>query len=67
MSAHLAAGLATTMFVFPAVSAEGRRARVRSWSAQLLRILAVEVRMAGALPPGGNVLVVANHVSWLDI
>jgi len=67
MTVHLAAGLATTVFVFPLVSAEGRRARVRKWSARLLRILAVDVRMAGTLPPGGNLLVVANHVSWLDI
>ena len=67
MTLHLAAGLATTVFVFPLVSADGRRARIRKWSARLLRILSVDVRMAGALPPRGNLLVVANHVSWLDI
>ncbi|MBS0327136.1 MAG: 1-acyl-sn-glycerol-3-phosphate acyltransferase [Proteobacteria bacterium] len=67
MTVHLAAGLATTVFVFPLVSTDGRRARVRSWSARLLRILAVDVRMEGALPPQGNLLVVANHISWLDI
>lgn len=67
MTAHLAAGLAVTLFVFPLVSPAGRRARIRRWSAKLLHILAVEVRMTGELPQGGNLLVVANHVSWLDI
>ena len=64
---HLFEGLATTVVVFPWLSAESRRHRVRHWSARLLRMLAVEVRMVGALHDGGNVLIVANHVSWLDI
>jgi 1-acyl-sn-glycerol-3-phosphate acyltransferase len=42
---------------------------VRRWSAALLAILRAELRIngwpAGGLP--GNVLIVANHVSWLDI
>src|SRR5487761_2237832 len=64
---HLFEGLATTVVVFPWLSADSRRHRVRHWSARLLRMLAVEVRMVGALHDGGNVLIVANHVSWLDI
>ncbi|MDE2003746.1 MAG: 1-acyl-sn-glycerol-3-phosphate acyltransferase, partial [Betaproteobacteria bacterium] len=64
---HLFEGLATTVVVFPWLSADSRRHRVRRWSSRLLRMLAVEVRMVGALHEGGNVLIVANHVSWLDI
>ena len=40
--------------------------RIRRWSRRLLRILHVELRAQGALAHPG-VLVVANHVSWLDI
>ncbi len=65
---HVFAGVATTVFVFPLLDAAGRRARVKQWSARLLRILAVEARVEGDMNArGGNVLVVANHISWLDI
>jgi 1-acyl-sn-glycerol-3-phosphate acyltransferase len=66
--AHVAVGLATTTFVFPRVSALRRRELVRSWSDRLLALLAVEPELRGDVrAPGGNVLIVANHVSWLDI
>ena len=67
MVLHLFEGLATTVVVFPWLSPDSRRHRVRGWSARLLRLLKVEIRMVGALHGGGNVLIVANHVSWLDI
>ncbi len=65
---HVLAGVTTTVVVFPFLDADGRRALVKRWSAQLVRILAIEVRLRGDnMGRGGNVLVVANHVSWLDI
>jgi len=65
---HVLAGVATTMFVFPLVSDTRRRWLVKRWSGRLLRILKVEARVHGDLArAGGNVLVVANHISWLDI
>jgi 1-acyl-sn-glycerol-3-phosphate acyltransferase len=65
---HVGAGVATTLFVFPLVSPMRKRALVKRWSKRLLRILAVDTRLHGTLSPrGGNVLVVANHISWLDI
>jgi 1-acyl-sn-glycerol-3-phosphate acyltransferase len=65
---HVSAGIATTLFVFPLVSAHRKRALVKRWSVRLLRILAVEAQVRGDLGArGGNVLVVANHISWLDI
>ncbi|MBI2313594.1 MAG: 1-acyl-sn-glycerol-3-phosphate acyltransferase [Betaproteobacteria bacterium] len=39
---------------------------VREWSSQLLAILHVRLRVEGA-PPAGPVLLVSNHISWLDI
>jgi 1-acyl-sn-glycerol-3-phosphate acyltransferase len=65
---HVVAGIATTTFVFPVVNGSARRALVRRWSRKLLRMLRVELRVEGDLAaPRGNVLVVANHISWLDI
>ena len=66
MTVHLMAGLGTIAFVFPALDARARRARIRRWSRKLLDILHVDLRLAGALGHP-NVVVVANHVSWLDI
>ncbi|WP_033334137.1 MULTISPECIES: lysophospholipid acyltransferase family protein [Streptomyces] len=42
---------------------------IRLWARVLLRTLGVAVHLTGAGggPGGGGVLVVANHVSWLDI
>ena len=65
---HVSAGVATTLLVFPLVSPHRRRALVKRWSVRLLRILAVEAQVRGDLARHeGNVLVVANHISWLDI
>ena len=68
-SVHVAGGLATTGFVVPWVGAPTKQALIRKWSRQLLGILQIEARVHwrhdGGL--GGNVLIVANHVSWLDI
>jgi len=65
---HVGAGIATTLFVFPLISPARKRALVKRWSVRLLRILAVEARLRGDIGVrAGNVLIVANHISWLDI
>jgi 1-acyl-sn-glycerol-3-phosphate acyltransferase len=68
-SVHVAEALATIALVFPWIGVPRKRALIRRWSARLLRMLRVEARVHG-LPDGGlpgNLLIVANHVSWLDI
>lgn len=65
---HAFAGFATTIVVFPFIDASAKRDRVRRWSARLLELLKVDARVHGALDlSSGNILIVANHVSWLDI
>ena len=65
---HAAAGLTTTLIVFPFVAPQRRRALIRRWSARFLALLDVDSRVHGRLDVRrGNVLIVANHVSWLDI
>jgi 1-acyl-sn-glycerol-3-phosphate acyltransferase len=69
VTVHIFGGLATTVLVFPWIRPPQRQTLIRRWSQQLLRMLGVEAhvhwRHDGGLP--GNVLIVANHVSWLDI
>jgi 1-acyl-sn-glycerol-3-phosphate acyltransferase len=65
-TAHLLGGVATCLVVFPRLDAAARRARVTAWSARLLRCLDIRLAVEGRLE-SGPALLVANHVSWLDI
>ena len=68
MAVHFARGLATTTFLFPSASDAQRREHIRRWSARLLALLAIEPRVTGEVTAdGGNLVFIANHVSWLDI
>ncbi|WP_186779712.1 lysophospholipid acyltransferase family protein [Streptomyces salinarius] len=42
-------------------------ALVRSWCRWVVRAAGVRVRVTGAAAPEGGLLLVANHVSWLDV
>ena len=65
---HLLEGVATTVLVFPLLRPRTQRTLVRIWSRRLLGMLNVGTRLHGALfTADGNVLLVANHVSWLDV
>jgi 1-acyl-sn-glycerol-3-phosphate acyltransferase len=67
LAAHLLRGLWTLYRHFPALDARGRDAAVQLWSGQALRWLGVDLLVSGTPPVAGAVLVVSNHVSWLDI
>ena len=51
---------------FPALDAAGRRECVQRWSAGLVRSVGANLQVTG-VPRQGATLIVANHVSWLDI
>lgn len=63
---HLLHGMAVLALRFPALDAAGRADRVQWWSAKLLRTMGVALDLEGA-PADGPLMVIANHVSWLDI
>lgn len=66
---HLIEGLSICAFLFPFADAKRRACYNQKWSAGLLKILHVEIDLQ--ITTGGELeapgLVVANHVSWLDI
>ncbi|MEW6695011.1 MAG: lysophospholipid acyltransferase family protein [Pseudomonadota bacterium] len=65
--AHVAAGLWTVWRHFPHGDEAIRADRIQAWAARALAVLGVALRVEGQPPTHGPVLVVANHVSWLDI
>jgi 1-acyl-sn-glycerol-3-phosphate acyltransferase len=69
VTAHVAGGLATTVLVFPWVGPPRKQALIRRWSRQLLQMLGIEARVHWRHSEGlpNVVLIVANHISWLDI
>lgn len=62
---HVLHGMAV-MTRFPALDAAGRHARIQWWSAGLVRAMGLTLQVSGTPRPGAT-LIVANHVSWLDI
>jgi 1-acyl-sn-glycerol-3-phosphate acyltransferase len=65
--AHALAGWWTIVFVFPRLAPAQREERVVQWARAMLRVLGIELRLRGSPPERGPVLLVANHISWLDI
>lgn len=66
---HLFRGLATCALLFPLIDEAGRRAHIRKWSIRLVALCGISVRIEhhqGA-QPAPRALMVANHVSWIDI
>jgi 1-acyl-sn-glycerol-3-phosphate acyltransferase len=64
---HLCAGLATCALVFPFSGRERREQLIRGWSRRLLGLCRVSVEQAPGALALGHALIVANHISWLDI
>ena len=63
---HVLHGMAV-MTRFPGLDEAGRHARIGWWSAALVRHLGLMLHVRGTAPRPGATLVVANHVSFLDI
>ncbi len=66
---HLLSGVLTVLLLFPFLDRGEREKRLVRWSAILLSVVGVRVVTHGRPPRvrGGGALIVANHVSWLDI
>lgn len=63
---HAVSGLLVVLLRLPRMSTAQRHARIAAWSRGMLRALGVDLHIEGEFRPGAK-LIVANHVSWLDI
>ena len=64
---HLLLGLWTIVVRFPRLSPEQRQMRVQAWALQLLALWGIHLQVVGQPVAFGPALLVANHISWLDI
>lgn len=64
--AHGLHGLALVLVRFPGLDAPARHARIQWWSRGVFACLGMALHVQGAWRAGAK-LVVANHISWLDI
>lgn len=60
-------GLAIILFRFPNMVQGQRDLRVQVWASEMLARLGVRLVVHGTPPATGPVLLVSNHISWLDI
>jgi 1-acyl-sn-glycerol-3-phosphate acyltransferase len=66
-SLHLLHGMWTILTKFSKATHERRSQHVADWSKRFLELLGVAVRVQGQPLQKGPLMVVINHVSWLDI
>jgi len=64
---HIVAGLLIILLRFPRLSEEQRAIRVQVWSHEMLARLGIRLEVQGDATRPGPLLLVANHISWLDI
>lgn len=64
---HVLRGLWVIRSEFGKLTPEATDLLVREWTRQMLDILGVTLQVRGTPPAHGPLLVVANHISWLDI
>ena len=63
---HMLHGLAIVLMAFGRLDTAARQQRIGWWAVKMLRMLGVGLRTEG-VPHAGPVLLVANHISWMDI
>jgi 1-acyl-sn-glycerol-3-phosphate acyltransferase len=64
---HITKGWWTIRRHFTGMGVAARGQQVQAWSLQVLRVFGITLRVHGAPPTQGPLLLVSNHISWLDI
>ncbi len=64
---HVARGFGIIHLHFSRLESTERELHVQRWASQMLSILGIELVRRGQPLANGPVLLVANHISWLDI
>ena len=64
---HIAGGMWTILTLFPRLGQPAREARVQVWAKAMLPLAGIDLVVSGVPVANGPALLVANHLSWLDI
>jgi 1-acyl-sn-glycerol-3-phosphate acyltransferase len=64
---HLLHGLLVVSWHFPRWQHHQKSERIQAWARSSLTMLGIDLKVNGSPPRQGPLLLVANHVSWLDI
>ena len=64
---HILTGVWTAAVRLPRLSLSGQSAQVQAWALALLGHAGIALETRGQPPVGGPLLLVCNHISWLDI
>ena len=64
---HILSGFFTILLLFPRLSPEQRQLRTQVWSLAMLDRIRIQLIVKGNPGLNGPLLIVANHMSWLDI
>ena len=67
VGAHVLSGVAQIVVLFPRLSKEQCGRRVQNWARGMLKRLGIELEVVGAAARNESMLLVSNHISWLDI
>ena len=65
--AHVLRGLWIIRTEFGRLTPDDCALLVREWSRGMLRIMGVALEVRGSAPTSGPMLLLSNHISWLDI
>jgi 1-acyl-sn-glycerol-3-phosphate acyltransferase len=65
--AHALGGVFTILVVFPRLDSAAQQAAVQAWARRMLELVDIGLELRGEPPSHGPLLLVANHISWLDI
>lgn len=65
--AHLLRGMWTIRLHFASSTTVQKQQHIARWAQDFLKILDVQLRITGTVVTSGPLLVVSNHISWLDI
>lgn len=65
--AHMFSGWWTIRTKFSRLSVAERELRVQQWAHQMLACMGISLTVQGTPPAHGPMLIVSNHLSWLDI
>jgi 1-acyl-sn-glycerol-3-phosphate acyltransferase len=64
---HFLWGVVQGGLLFPWLSKPQREQRIQQWGRTMLERLGIELKVVGAPAPAGPMLLVSNHISWVDI